>query len=183
MWLCLPSFCELALIANRYKSAHIYWHVSLLPFPDGEKLSLYHKLQFRKITFCRCGCMRDRWTKFNATMKHWLNYIRNLFSLHNFFSDTYINCSRIYMYYLVLSLDYVSIYLALPTRAGSPQQHNYANYCGPFLPNSPCQLSLWEETGVPGGNPRLSAERILVPRALLTRGATRGSGQIHNRIP
>jgi hypothetical protein len=24
---------------------------------------------------------------------------------------------------------------------------------------------------------------ILVPRALLTRGATRGSGQIHNRIP
>ena len=32
----------------------------------------------------------------------------------------------------------------------------YASYCGPFLP---CQLSLWEETGVPGENPRLSAER------------------------
>jgi hypothetical protein len=27
------------------------------------------------------------------------------------------------------------------------------------------------------------ASTILVPRALLTRGATRGSGQIHNRIP
>ena len=51
-------------------------------------------------------------------------------------------------------------YLALPTRAGSPQTA-YANYCGPFLPNPPCQLSLWEETGVPGarGNPQLSAER------------------------
>ena len=27
--------------------------------------------------------------------------------------------------------------------------------------NPPCQLSLWEETGVPGENPRLSAERWL----------------------
>ena len=26
-------------------------------------------------------------------------------------------------------------------------------------PNQPCQLSLWEETGVLGENPRLSAER------------------------
>jgi hypothetical protein len=29
------------------------------------------------------------------------------------------------------------------------------------VPNPPCQLSLWEETGVPGENPRLSAERCL----------------------
>ena len=28
-------------------------------------------------------------------------------------------------------------------------------------PNPPCQLSLWEETGAPGENPRLSAERRL----------------------
>jgi hypothetical protein len=49
-------------------------------------------------------------------------------------------------------------YLALPTRAGSPQQHMPITV-GPFLPNPPCQLSLWEETGVPGGNPRLLAER------------------------
>jgi hypothetical protein len=28
-----------------------------------------------------------------------------------------------------------------------------------FLPNPPCQLYLWEETGVLGENPRLSAER------------------------
>jgi hypothetical protein len=28
-------------------------------------------------------------------------------------------------------------------------------------PNPPCQLSLWEETGVPGENQRLSAERWL----------------------
>ena len=26
-------------------------------------------------------------------------------------------------------------------------------------PNPPCQLSLWEETEVPGENPRLAAER------------------------
>jgi hypothetical protein len=32
----------------------------------------------------------------------------------------------------------------------------WALFC---LPNPPCQLSLWEETGVPGGNPRLLAER------------------------
>jgi hypothetical protein len=31
-----------------------------------------------------------------------------------------------------------------------------------YVPNPPCQLSLWEETGVPGGNPRLSAERWLL---------------------
>jgi hypothetical protein len=31
-----------------------------------------------------------------------------------------------------------------------------------LLPNPPCQLSLWEGTGVPGGNPRLSAERWLL---------------------
>ena len=28
-------------------------------------------------------------------------------------------------------------------------------------PNPPCQLSLWEETGVPGENPRLSVEHAL----------------------
>jgi hypothetical protein len=56
---------------------------------------------------------------------------------------------------------YLFIYLALPTRAGSPQQHIMPITVGPFffLPNPPCQLSLWEETGVPGENPRLSAER------------------------
>jgi hypothetical protein len=31
-----------------------------------------------------------------------------------------------------------------------------------YVPNPPCQLSLWEETGVPGENPRLSAERWLL---------------------
>jgi hypothetical protein len=31
-----------------------------------------------------------------------------------------------------------------------------------YVPNPPCQLSLWEETGVPGENPRLSAERFLL---------------------
>jgi hypothetical protein len=28
-----------------------------------------------------------------------------------------------------------------------------------YVFDPPCQLSLWEETGVPGENPRLSAER------------------------
>jgi uncharacterized membrane-anchored protein len=51
------------------------------------------------------------------------------------------------------------IYLALPTRAGSPQQHMPITV-GPFCLTHPVNLlSLWEETGVPGGNPRLSAER------------------------
>jgi hypothetical protein len=31
-----------------------------------------------------------------------------------------------------------------------------------YVPNPFCQLSLWEETGVPCGNPRLSAERWLL---------------------
>ena len=40
------------------------------------------------------------------------------------------------------------IYLfSFATRAGSPQQHMHANYCGPFLPNPPCQLSQWKEIG------------------------------------
>ncbi len=38
----------------------------------------------------------------------------------------------------------------------------YANYCGPALPNPPCQPSLWEETGVLGADPRPSAERWLM---------------------
>ena len=28
-----------------------------------------------------------------------------------------------------------------------------ANYCWSILPNQPCQLSLWDETGVPEENP------------------------------
>jgi hypothetical protein len=36
------------------------------------------------------------------------------------------------------------ILLDLPTRAGSPQQPKPITV-GPFLPNPPCQLSLWEE--------------------------------------
>jgi hypothetical protein len=56
---------------------------------------------------------------------------------------------------------FLLIYLALPTRAGSPQQQICQLLClwALSLPNPPCQLSLWEETGAPGENPRLSAER------------------------
>jgi hypothetical protein len=39
-----------------------------------------------------------------------------------------------------------------------------------YVPNPPCQLSLWEETGVPGENPRLSAERWLFFLTLFTWG-------------
>jgi hypothetical protein len=41
--------------------------------------------------------------------------------------------------------------------AGSPQQHMPITVA--LLLNPPCQLFLWEETGVPGENPPLSAER------------------------
>ena len=44
------------------------------------------------------------------------------------------------------------IYLALPTRAGSPQQHMLITV-GPFYPNAPCQPSLLDKTGIPGENP------------------------------
>ena len=49
------------------------------------------------------------------------------------------------------------ILFSLATGAGLPQQREPIT--GPLLPIPPCQLSLWEETGVPGENPRLSAER------------------------
>ena len=72
--------------------------------------------------------------------------------------------------------------LSFTTRAGSPQQYTaYQSLCTyifvylaypqqgyhnsvsqlllPILPIPPCQLSLWEETRVPGENPQLSAER------------------------
>jgi hypothetical protein len=40
------------------------------------------------------------------------------------------------------------MYTSLPTGTGSPQQHVPITVT--LLPNPPCQLSLWEETGVPG---------------------------------
>ena len=36
---------------------------------------------------------------------------------------------------------------------------SYTDNLMALKPNSTCQLSLWEETGVPGENPRLTAER------------------------
>ena len=33
-------------------------------------------------------------------------------------------------------------------------------------PNTPCQHSLWEETGIPGENPRLSVEGTLFTQVL-----------------
>ncbi len=54
----------------------------------------------------------------------------------------------------------VYIYLFNFAYKGRVTTTAYANYCGPALPNPPCQLScMWEETGVPGENPRPSAER------------------------
>ena len=41
------------------------------------------------------------------------------------------------------------------------QYLSYTDNLMAIKPNPPCQLSLWEETGVPGENPRLSAERWL----------------------
>ena len=38
---------------------------------------------------------------------------------------------------------------------------NCCYQCVSCYPNPPCQLSLWEETGAPGENPRLSTERWL----------------------
>ena len=35
---------------------------------------------------------------------------------------------------------------------------SYTDNLMALKPNPPCQLSLWEETGVPGENPQLSAE-------------------------
>jgi hypothetical protein len=43
--------------------------------------------------------------------------------------------------------------------AGQGHHNSICQLLWALLPNPPCQLSLWEETGVPGENPRLSAER------------------------
>ena len=59
------------------------------------------------------------------------------------------------------NFDELYIYLVLPQGLG--HHNSICSYCGPVLLNPPwpCQLSLWEKTGVPGGNPRLSTERWL----------------------
>ena len=43
----------------------------------------------------------------------------------------------------------------------TPKSNAHVTNARPYTvyPNPPSQLSLWEETGVPGENPRLSAER------------------------
>jgi hypothetical protein len=51
------------------------------------------------------------------------------------------------------------IYLFTFANKGRVTTTAYANLTvGPNLPNPPRQLSLWEETGVPGENPQFSAE-------------------------
>jgi hypothetical protein len=50
-----------------------------------------------------------------------------------------------YLYYLLL--DYLFL------------QQLWCYFPNYVYPNPPCQLFLWEETGAPGENPRLSAER------------------------
>ena len=55
--------------------------------------------------------------------------------------------------------NYLFIYLFNFAHKGRVTTTAYANYCGLALPNPPCQLSLWEETAIPGENPRPSAER------------------------
>ena len=55
----------------------------------------------------------------------------------------------VHIYYLFL--------FSLPTGPGLLQQREPITV-GPYY-LSPCQLSLWEETGVPGENPQLSAEQ------------------------
>ena len=54
---------------------------------------------------------------------------------------------------------YINTYLAF-ANYGRVTTTACTNYCGSFyLIHPACQLSLWEKTGVPGENPRLSAER------------------------
>ena len=50
----------------------------------------------------------------------------------------------------ILQLDYFIITIIVIT---------FSTACG--YTNSPCQISLWEETGAPEENPRLSAEGLL----------------------
>jgi hypothetical protein len=64
------------------------------------------------------------------------------------FSDRLHQVYYAYLYYL-LSLDYLFL----------QQLWYYFPNC--VYPNPPCQLSLWEETGAPGENPRLLAEHWL----------------------
>ena len=55
-----------------------------------------------------------------------------------------------------LVADYIKRYLAYRQRPTGPTiMILLSNY---VYPNPPCQLSLWEKLGMPGENPRLSAE-------------------------
>ena len=49
------------------------------------------------------------------------------------------------------------------------QYFSYTDNLMTLKPNPPCQLSLLEETGLPGENPRLSAERWLYSFHMRTR--------------
>ena len=80
-------------------------------------------------------------------------------------------CLWISLHYIIIQLtphwgfpvtDYIKYhdylcYLLSPDYLSYKQLRYYFLSC--VYPNPPCQLSLWEETGAPGENPRLSAER------------------------
>jgi hypothetical protein len=56
-------------------------------------------------------------------------------------------------YEYLMFVVYLFIYLAL--QLGQSHHNSICQLLWALLPNPPCQLSLWEETGVPGENPRL----------------------------
>jgi hypothetical protein len=58
-----------------------------------------------------------------------------------------------------MSIHFTRVVFLVVTAAHTQKMRYYFLNC--VYPNPPCQLSLWEETGAPGENPRLSAERWL----------------------
>ena len=56
---------------------------------------------------------------------------------------------------------YFFIFFYLTSPQGQGHHNSVSQLLWPRITYPPCQLSLWEETGVPGENPRLSAERWL----------------------
>jgi hypothetical protein len=78
-----------------------------------------------------------------------------MFELHYYSAHSPLGVSvtdyiKYYAYWsYLLNPDYVSL------------QQLWYYFLNCVYPNPPCQLSLWEETGAPGENPRLSVERWL----------------------
>ena len=120
----------------------------LFPTPSGVELNnLDKKISPKSCFMFVFGSSNIWWGAYLAIMERFRLPLPQYCSAHSplgLFSDRLHHVLRS-CYFPIL--DYLSL-----------QQLRYY-FPNRVYPNPPCQLSLWEETGAPGENPRLSAER------------------------